>query len=350
MEPAEIAQLLERIAQRDENAFTQLYKAFSRKLYAYALRQMNDAAQAEEIVSDTLHEVWVHPTRFRGESQFSTWLIGIARYKTLMRLRSGRAEPQKDDVDDMAEVFNRTPLIADLQPGGRYLARDLNVIGGVPVVMKELLRHGLLHGDVLTCTGRTLAENLADVPDVPRADQSVIRPIGNPMYAEGHLAILRGNLAPEGCVAKITGLKNPVITGPARVFDDEQSALAAIMAKKIVAGDVMVLRYLGPKGGPGMPEMLAPTGALIGQGLGESVGLITDGRFSGGTWGMVVGHVAPEAAEGGNIALVHEGDSITIDAHKLLLQLNVDDAELAGAGGLGNQQPAIVGAKVQRGI
>jgi dihydroxy-acid dehydratase len=181
----------------------------------------------------------------------------------------------------------------------------------------------------MTITGKTVAENLADVPDVPRADQDVIRPISKPMYADGHLAILKGNLSPEGCVAKITGLKNPVITGPARVFDDEQSALAAIMAKKIVAGDVMVLRYLGPKGGPGMPEMLAPTGALIGQGLGESVGLITDGRFSGGTWGMVVGHVAPEAYAGGNIALIQEGDSITIDAHTLTLQLHVDDAELA---------------------
>ena len=169
---------------------------------------------------------------------------------------------------------------------------------------------------------------LADVPPLS-AEQKVIRAVSDPIYAQGHLAILRGNLSPEGCVAKITGLKNPVITGPARVFDDEQSALAAIMAKKIVAGDVMVLRYLGPKGGPGMPEMFAPTGALIGQGLGESVGLITDGRFSGGTWGMVVGHVAPEAYEGGNIALIREGDSITIDAHQLLLQLNVDDAELA---------------------
>jgi dihydroxy-acid dehydratase len=195
-------------------------------------------------------------------------------------------------------------------------------------VMKVLLKAGLLHGDCLTITGKTVAENLADVPDAPRADQDVIRPIADPMYAHGHLAILKGNLSPEGCVAKITGLKNPVITGPARVFDDEQSALAAIMAKKIVAGDVMVLRYLGPKGAPGMPEMLAPTGALIGQGLGESVGLITDGRFSGGTWGMVVGHVAPEAYAGGNIALIQEGDSITIDAHTLTLQLNVSDAVL----------------------
>jgi dihydroxy-acid dehydratase len=194
--------------------------------------------------------------------------------------------------------------------------------------MKVMLDAGLLHGDCLTITGKTLAENLASVPPL-RANQKVIRPVSDPMYAQGHLAILKGNLAPEGCVAKITGLKNPVITGPARVFDDEQSALAAIMAGKIQAGDVMVLRYLGPKGGPGMPEMLAPTGALIGQGLGESVGLITDGRFSGGTWGMVVGHVAPEAFEGGLIALVHEGDSITIDAHRLLLQLNVDEAEIA---------------------
>jgi dihydroxy-acid dehydratase len=194
--------------------------------------------------------------------------------------------------------------------------------------MKVMLDAGLLHGDCLTITGKTLAENLASVPPL-RADQQVIRSVSDPMYAQGHLAILKGNLAPEGCVAKITGLKNPVITGPARVFDDEQSALAAIMASQIRAGDVMVLRYLGPKGGPGMPEMLAPTGALIGQGLGESVGLITDGRFSGGTWGMVVGHVAPEAFEGGLIALVQEGDSITIDAHQLLLQLHVDEAEIA---------------------
>jgi dihydroxy-acid dehydratase len=195
-------------------------------------------------------------------------------------------------------------------------------------VMKALHDAGLLHGDCITINGKTVAQNLAEVPPL-RADQDVIRPASKPVYVQGHLAILRGNLATEGCVAKITGLKNPVITGPARVFDDEQSALAAIMAKKIQAGDVMVLRYLGPKGGPGMPEMLAPTGALIGQGLGESVGLVTDGRFSGGTWGMVVGHVAPEAHEGGAIALVQEGDSITIDAKQLLLQLNVSDSELA---------------------
>ncbi len=231
-------------------------------------------------------------------------------------------------IDDFERVRRKTPVLCDLKPSGQYLAIDLHHAGGIPQVMKELLDAGLLHADCITITGKTVAQNLADVPALT-ADNKVIRQVANPLYAEGHLAILKGNLSPEGCVAKITGLKNPVITGPARVFEDEQSALAAIMAKQIVAGDVMVLRYLGPKGGPGMPEMLAPTGALIGQGLGESVGLITDGRFSGGTWGMVVGHVSPEAAEGGNIALIQEGDAITIDAHQLLLQLNVDDAELA---------------------
>jgi dihydroxy-acid dehydratase len=232
-------------------------------------------------------------------------------------------------IDDFERMRKKIPVICDLKPSGQYLAVDLHKAGGIPQVMKLLLNAGLLHGDCMTITGKTVAENLADVPNEPRADQTVIRPINKPMYAEGHLAILKGNLSPEGCVAKITGLKNPVITGPARVFDDEQSALKAVLDGKIKAGDVMVLRYLGPKGGPGMPEMLAPTSALIGAGLGESVGLITDGRFSGGTWGMVVGHVAPEAAVGGTIALIHEGDSITIDAHQLVLQLNVADDEIA---------------------
>jgi dihydroxy-acid dehydratase len=232
-------------------------------------------------------------------------------------------------IDDFERIRVKTPVLCDLKPSGKYLAVDLHKAGGIPQVMKMLLKAGLLHGDCLTISGQTIAEVLKDVPDAPRADQDVIRPIDKPMYAQGHLAVLKGNLSPEGCVAKITGLKNPVMTGPARVFDDEQSALAAILAGKIKAGDVMVLRYLGPKGGPGMPEMLAPTGALIGAGLGESVGLITDGRFSGGTWGMVVGHVAPEAAAGGNIAFIKENDSITIDAKQLLLQLNISDAELA---------------------
>jgi dihydroxy-acid dehydratase len=232
-------------------------------------------------------------------------------------------------IDDFERIRRKVPVICDLKPSGRYLAIDLHRAGGIPQVMKLLLEGGLLHGDCMTITGKTIAETLADVPAECPAGQDVIRPLDNPLYAAGHLAILRGNLAEEGAVAKITGLKNPVITGPARVFDDEQSALDAILAGKIKPGDVVVLRYLGPRGAPGMPEMLAPTSALIGQGLGESVGLITDGRFSGGTWGMVVGHVAPEAYVGGTIGLVEEGDSITIDAHELLLQLNVDEATLA---------------------
>ena len=232
------------------------------------------------------------------------------------------------NIDDFERVRVKTPVLCDLKPSGKYLAVDLHRAGGIPQVMKTLLAAGLLHGDCMTISGQTLDEVLKDVPAVPRADQDVIRPIDKPIYAQGHLAILKGNLSPEGAVAKISGLKNPVMTGPARVFEDEQSALQAILAGKIVAGDVMVLRYLGPKGGPGMPEMLAPTGALIGAGLGESVGLITDGRFSGGTWGMVVGHVAPEAAAGGTIALVEEGDSITIDSRQMILELNVDAVEI----------------------
>ncbi|MGN8087353.1 dihydroxy-acid dehydratase [Ralstonia sp. 22086] len=232
-------------------------------------------------------------------------------------------------IDDFERVRQRVPVICNLKPSGQYVATDLHEAGGIPQVMKLLLNAGLLHGDCITITGKTLAEELAHVPDQPRADQNVILPIDKALYKEGHLAILKGNLAEEGAVAKITGLKNPVITGPARVFDDEQSAMSAILGDQIKAGDILVLRYLGPKGGPGMPEMLAPTSAIIGKGLGESVGFITDGRFSGGTWGMVVGHVAPEAYVGGTIGLVHEGDSITIDAHQRLLQLNVPDDELA---------------------
>ncbi|OJI04194.1 dihydroxy-acid dehydratase [Polynucleobacter sp. MWH-Adler-W8] len=232
-------------------------------------------------------------------------------------------------IDDFERIRKRVPVIVDMKPSGTYLATDLHQAGGIPQVMKILLDGGLLHGDCMTITGKTIAEVLKDVPSVPRADQKVIRTLDNPLYKQGHLAILKGNISPEGCVAKITGLKNPSITGPARVFDSEDDAMAAIMAQKIKDGDIVVIRYEGPKGGPGMREMLAPTSALVGQGLGESVGLITDGRFSGGTWGMVVGHVAPEAYVGGTIALIHEGDSVTIDAHQLLIQLNVDEAEIA---------------------
>jgi dihydroxy-acid dehydratase len=232
-------------------------------------------------------------------------------------------------LEDFERVRVKTPVLCDLKPSGKYVATDFHAAGGVPQVLKMLLKAGLLHGDCLTITGRTLAQELESVPDTPRKDQDVIRPIDKPMYPQGHLAILRGNLAPQGCVAKITGLKNPVISGPARVFDSEDAAMDAILGDRIKAGDVLVIRYEGPKGGPGMREMLAPTSAIIGKGLGESVGFITDGRFSGGTWGMVVGHVAPEAAVGGPIALVREGDRITIDAHRQLLQLDVPDAELA---------------------
>ncbi len=231
-------------------------------------------------------------------------------------------------LDDFERVRAKVPVICDLKPSGKYMAVDLHQAGGIPQVMKILLNAGLIHGDCMTITGKTIAEELADVPDKPRADQDVIMSIEDALYKSGHLAVLKGNLAEDGAVAKITGLKKPVITGPARVFDDEQSAMDAILSDKINPGDIVVLRYLGPKGGPGMPEMLAPTSAIIGRGLGESVGLITDGRFSGGTWGMVVGHVTPEAFEGGTIALVEEGDEITIDAPQRLLQLNIDDAEL----------------------
>jgi dihydroxy-acid dehydratase len=232
-------------------------------------------------------------------------------------------------LDDFERVRRRVPVLCDLKPSGRYLAVDLHRAGGIPQVMKLLLDAGLLHGQCVTVTGHTVAENLATIPSRPPEGQDVIRPVETPMYPQGHLAVLRGNLAEGGAVAKITGLARLSITGPARVFDDEQSALEAILARRIRAGDVMVLRYLGPRGGPGMPEMLAPTSALVGQGLGDSVGLVTDGRFSGGTWGMVVGHVTPEASEGGTLALVEEGDAITIDADRLLLQLDVADAELA---------------------
>jgi dihydroxy-acid dehydratase len=232
-------------------------------------------------------------------------------------------------LEDFEAIRLRTPVLCDLKPSGRYVATDLHAAGGIPQVLKILLANGLLHGDAMTITGKTMAEMLADVPAEPRADQDVIRPFSRPMYEQGHLAILRGNLAEEGAVAKITGLKNPAITGPARVFDSEDAAMAAIMADQIRAGDVVIIRYEGPKGGPGMREMLSPTSAIIGKGLGESVGLITDGRFSGGTWGMVVGHVAPEAYVGGTLALVQEGDSVTMDATRQLLQLNVADEEIA---------------------
>ena len=258
-----------------------------------------------------------------------TMALGGSTNAVLHLLAIAHAADVEWSIDDFERVRRKVPVICDLKPSGRYLTVDFHKAGGVPQVMKLLLDAGLVHGGCMTITGDTIEETLRDVPSVPPSGQEVIRPLDRALYAEGHLAILKGNLAPQGSVAKITGLKKPVMSGPARVFDDEQSALKAILDGRIKAGDIMVLRYLGPRGGPGMPEMLAPTSALIGAGLGDSVGLITDGRFSGGTWGMVVGHVAPEAAEGGCIALVHDGDRITIDAHRQALELHVDDDELA---------------------
>jgi len=232
-------------------------------------------------------------------------------------------------LDDFEPIRARVPVLCDMKPSGRYVATDLHRAGGIPQVMKMLLVHGLLHGDTLTITGKTLAQTLEGVPAEPRADQDVIRPWARPVYPHGHLAVLRGNLATEGAVAKITGIKEPKITGPARVFEREEECLEAILNGRIRKGDVLVIRNEGPRGGPGMREMLSPTAAIIGAGLGDSVALITDGRFSGGTYGLVVGHVAPEAAVGGAIGLVHEGDLITIDADARKLQLEVPEDELA---------------------
>jgi dihydroxy-acid dehydratase len=255
--------------------------------------------------------------------------VGGSTNAVLHFLAIARAAGVELTIDDFETIRGRVPVLCDLKPSGKYVATDLHKAGGIPQVMKMLLAHDLLHGDCMTISGQTVDEVLADISAEPRANQDVIRPWNNTMYNQGHLAILKGNLATEGAVAKITGVKKPVITGPARVFESEESCLDAILAGKIKAGDVIIIRYEGPKGGPGMREMLAPTSAIIGAGLGDSVGLITDGRFSGGTYGMVVGHVAPEAAVGGNIALVAEGDSITIDANARLLQVNVSDQELA---------------------
>jgi dihydroxy-acid dehydratase len=259
--------------------------------------------------------------------------IGGSTNAVLHLLAIARAADVPLAIDDFETIRQRVPVLCEMKPSGRFAVTDLHAAGGIPQVMKILLIHNLLHGDCVTITGKTVAENLRGVADRPPPGQEVIRPFDTPLYRQGHLAILKGNLAPEGCVAKITGLKKTQITGPARVFDSEDAAMAAILADTIRHGDVLVIRYEGPKGGPGMREMLAPTSALIGKGLGEAVGLITDGRFSGGTWGMVVGHVAPEAFEGGAIALVQERDIITIDASTLSVHLHVSDEELRGRRG-----------------
>ena len=255
--------------------------------------------------------------------------VGGSTNAVLHLLAIAHAADVELSIDDFERIRARTPVICDLKPSGKYVTTDLHDAGGIPQVMKLLLNAGLLHGDCLTISGQTVAEVLADVPDAPPADQDVIRPLDRPVYADGHLAILKGNLAEEGAVAKISGIKMKRISGPARVYESEEDCMAAILDGQIEAGNVIVIRNEGPKGGPGMREMLAPTSAIIGRGLGDSVGLITDGRFSGGTYGMVVGHVAPEAAVGGTIGLVQEGDTITIDADQRLLQLEISDEELA---------------------
>ncbi|MDR0247721.1 MAG: dihydroxy-acid dehydratase [Burkholderiales bacterium] len=290
------------------------------------------ALSAQVLYNAVVHDIKPRDIITRQSIENATSLImatGGSTNAVLHYLAIASAAGVEWSIDDVERIRRRVPVLCDLKPSGRYVAVDFHRAGGVPQVLKMLLAKGLLHGDCLTITGRTLAEELENVSVSPRPDQDVIRPFDKPLYSEGHLAILKGNLSPEGCVAKITGLKNPSITGPARVFDSEAACMEAIMAHKIKDGDVIVIRYEGPKGGPGMQEMLAPTSALVGQGLGETVGLITDGRFSGGTWGMVVGHVAPEAYVGGTIALIEEGDSITVDAHQLLIQLNVSDDVLA---------------------
>lgn len=255
--------------------------------------------------------------------------IGGSTNAVLHLLAIAHSAGVKLSIDDFEAIRRRVPVLCDLKPSGKYVATDLHNAGGIPIVMKILLENGLLHGDCITITGKTVAENLAQVSAIPSSGQEVVRQFDRPIYSEGHLAIIRGNLAEEGAVAKVTGIKSRSITGPARVFDSEEECMSAIMKREIKAGDVIVIRYEGPKGGPGMREMLAPTSAIIGLGLGDSVGLITDGRFSGGTYGMVVGHVAPEAASGGNLALVENGDVITIDADRSLINIDLSDSELS---------------------
>ena len=305
---------------------------FSSTMAAEDAEKAESAARSGEVLAAAIRKE-ILPRQMLTRKAFENAIavvmaVGGSTNAVLHLLAIASAAGVPLSLDDFEDIRERVPVLCDLKPSGRYVATDLHQAGGIPQVMKMLLAHGLLHGDALTITGQTVAEVLKDVPDEPRADQEVIRPWRNPLYSHGHLAILRGNLATEGAVAKITGVKNRQITGPARVFDSEESCLEAILSGGIKPGAVVVIRYEGPKGGPGMREMLAPTSAIIGAGLGDAVGLITDGRFSGGTYGLVVGHVAPEAAVGGTIALVEENDSITIDAELRLLQLNVSDGEL----------------------
>jgi dihydroxy-acid dehydratase len=306
---------------------------YSSTMAAEDAEKADSAARSAEVLVEAV-KANIRPrdllTREAFENAISVIMaVGGSTNSVLHLLAIARTAGVDLSIDDFEAIRQRVPVICDLKPSGRYVTVDLHQAGGIPQVMKLLLDAGLLHGDCKTIEGKTLKEQLADVPSVPPADQDVIRPLTNPLYAKGHLAILKGNLAEEGAVAKISGVKTPVITGPARVFESEETCLEAILDNQIKAGDVVVVRNEGPVGGPGMREMLSPTSAIVGQGLLDSVALITDGRFSGGSYGLVIGHVAPEAAVGGTIGLVQEGDSITVDATKLLIQLNVDEAELA---------------------
>jgi dihydroxy-acid dehydratase len=293
----------------------------------------DSAAKSAEAVVNAIHRrILPHQimTRDAFENAIAVVMaVGGSTNAVLHLLAIAHAARVPLVLEDFETIRQRVPVLCDLKPSGRFVATDLHRAGGIPQVMKMLLNQGLLHGDALTISGGTIAESLREVPDNPRRDQEVIRPFEKPLYPQGHLAILKGNLSPEGCVAKVTGIAHRQITGPARVFEREEDSLDAILAGRIKKGDILVIRYEGPKGGPGMREMLSPTSAIIGAGLGDAVGLITDGRFSGGTYGLVVGHVAPEAQVGGLIALIHEGDSITIDADRRLLQLNVADDQIA---------------------
>jgi dihydroxy-acid dehydratase len=306
---------------------------YSSTMAAEDAEKSDSAARSAEVLVQAIQKQ-ILPSQILTKKAFENAIsvvmaVGGTTNAVLHLLAIAHAMNVDLSIDDFETIRKRVPVFADMKPSGRYVVTDLHKAGGIPQIMKMLLVHGLLHGDCLTITGETIAEVLKDVPAKPRLDQDVIRAWSNPIYSQGHLAILKGNLAPEGSVAKISGIKNPKITGPARVFDSEEACMEAILAEKINPGEVLVIRYEGPKGGPGMREMLSPTAALVGAGMGESVALITDGRFSGGTYGFVVGHVAPEAAMGGTIALVEEGDSITIDAEARLIQLNVSDQELA---------------------
>ena len=306
---------------------------YSSTMAAEDIEKSDSAARSAEVLVQAIRKQ-ILPSHILTKKAFENAIsvvmaVGGTTNAVLHLLAIAHAMNVDLNIDDFETIRKRVPVFVDMKPSGRYVVTNLHKAGGIPQVMKMLLVHGLLHGDCITITGETITEVLKDVPSEPRLDQDVIRAWSNPIYKQGHLAILKGNLAPEGSVAKISGIKNPSITGSARVFDSEEACMEAIISEKIKPGEVLVIRYEGPKGGPGMREMLSPTAALVGAGMGDSVALITDGRFSGGTYGFVVGHVSPEAAMGGTIALVEDGDSITIDAPARLIQLNVSDTELA---------------------